>query len=48
MVTLTDSVKLFLFENHRDIIISLTFGHAELLTKEIWNEYIEWMKKDEK
>ena len=45
MVKLTDSLKEFLWKsNHREIIPLLMFGHVELLTDEIWEEYIEWTK----
>lgn len=47
MVKLTQSLTEYLEEYHRDIIVPLTFGHTELLTQEIWGEYIDWCQTDE-
>lgn len=47
MVKLTQSLSQWLFDNHRDKIALIMFGHTELLTDEMWNEYIEWCKTDE-
>ena len=47
MVKLTQSLKKYLENYHSDIIIPLTFGHTELLTQEIWGEYIDWCRTDE-
>ena len=47
MFKLTQSLKKYLENYHRDIIIPLTFGHTELLTQEIWGEYIDWCRTDE-
>lgn len=47
MVKLTQSLFEYLWRNHRDIIALIQFGHTELLTDEIWNNYIEWVKTDE-
>ena len=41
------SLKKYLENYHSDIIIPLTFGHTELLTQEIWGEYIDWCQTDE-
>ena len=47
MLKLTQSLKKYLENYHSDIIIPLTFGHTELLTQEIWEEYIDWCQTDE-
>ena len=47
MITLTQSFRHWLWENHRDIIGLIMFGHVELITEEMANEYIEWCKTDE-
>lgn len=47
MVRLTESLKQWLFMNHRDIIPLLLFGHVELFTEEMQKEYLEWCKTDE-
>lgn len=47
MVKLTQSLAHWLFVNHRDIIGLIMMGHIELLTEEMFHEYIEWCKTDE-
>lgn len=47
MVRLTQSLFMWLWENHKDIIHLIKFGHTELLTDEMCKEYIEWCKTDE-
>ena len=47
MIVLTTSLKQWLWENHRDIITPIVFGHTELFTEEMAKEYIEWCKTDE-
>ena len=49
MFKLTQSLKKYLENYHKDIIIPLTFGHTELLTQEIWGNIligVEQMKAD--
>ena len=47
MVKLTLSLQHFLFEKHPDIVALLLFGHLELFTEEIQEEYIAWCATDE-
>ena len=47
MVELTQSLRHWLWKNHRDIIGLIMFGHTELLTDEMWEQYIEWCKTDD-
>ena len=47
MVTLTQSLEHWLLENHKELIVPLMFGHVELFTEEIENEYLAWCKTDE-
>lgn len=47
MIKLTQSLNAWLFLNHPNVLPLITFGHAELLTEEMWEEYIEWCKTDE-
>ena len=47
MVRLTQSLQHWLWENHKDKFGLILFGHTELLTDEMWSEYIEWCKTDE-
>ena len=47
MVTLTQSLERWLLDNHKDKVALIMFGHTELLTDEMWAEYIEWCKTDE-
>ena len=47
MVRLTCSMKHWLWENHRDIIGLIMFGHLELFTEDMKKEYLEWCATDE-
>ena len=47
MVKLTQSLSHWLFVNHKDKIGLIMLGHTELLTNEMYNEYIEWCKTEE-
>lgn len=47
MVKLTQSLKQWLFENHPDKLSLIMFGHAELLTEEMYKEYLDWCQTDE-
>ena len=47
MVKLTQSLSHWLFENHRDIIHLIMLGHIELLTEEMYEEYLKWCQTDD-
>lgn len=47
MVTLTQSLEHWLFENHKEKIPLILLGHAELFTEEMNKEYIAWCSTDE-
>ena len=47
MVKLTQSLQHWLWENHRDIIHLVMLGHTELLTEEMYEEYLEWCLTDD-
>ena len=47
MVKLTQSLKQWLFENHSDKLPLIMFGHTELLTEEMYKEYLDWCQTDE-
>lgn len=47
MVKLTQSLKHWLFENHRDKLVSIMFGHVELFTPEMEREYLAWCQTDD-
>lgn len=47
MVKMTQSLYHWLWENHKDIIGLIMFGHTELLTDEMWRDYIEWCQTEE-
>lgn len=47
MVKLTQSLEHWLLENHPDIICLISFGHIELLTDEMYKQYIEWVKTED-
>lgn len=47
MVKLTQSLEHWLWINHRDLIPLLMFGHVELFTKEMQQEYLAWCQTEE-
>ena len=47
MVKMTQSLSYWIWENHRDIYGLLLFGHVELFTAEMQQEYLEWCKTEE-
>lgn len=47
MIKLTQSLEHWLWENHRDKIGLIMFGHIELLTDEMYKEYKAWCITDE-
>ena len=44
MVKLAQSLEHWLWENHRDIVGLIMFGHAELFTEEMRQVYLAWCK----
>ncbi len=47
MVKLTQSLERWLYVNHHDKLGLIMFGHTELMTEEMFKEYIEWCKTPE-
>ena len=47
MVELTQSLRKWLWDKHRDIVALIMLGHIELFTEEMQKEYIEWCMTDE-
>lgn len=47
MVKLTQSLSQWLFENHPDKLSLIMFGHLELLTDEMYEEYIAWCQTED-
>ena len=47
MVKLTQSLEHWLWENHKDKFPLILFGHTELFTEEMQEEYIAWCQTDE-
>lgn len=47
MVKLTQSLREWLWRNHRDIIHLILLGHTELLTEEMAKECIAWCKTED-
>lgn len=47
MIKLTQSLSHWLWENHRDLVGLIMLGHTELLTEEMWREYVEWCNTEE-
>jgi hypothetical protein len=47
MIKLTQSLEQWLWENHKDKLALILFGHVELFTEEMQKEYIAWCQTDE-
>lgn len=47
MVTLTQSMYMWLYTYHRDILVLVTMGHTELVTKDMLGAYLDWCKTEE-
>lgn len=47
MVKMTQSFSAWCLKFHRDIYTLLWFGHTELMTEELYKEYLEWVQTDE-
>lgn len=47
MIRMTKSFALWCFKYHKDIYSLLIFGHIELLTEDMYKEYLEWLHTDE-
>lgn len=47
MVTMTQSMEAWLWKYHRDLFVPLGFGHLELFTEELAQEYAEWCLTEE-
>ena len=46
-VKFTKSMKVWLIDNHKELIPLLMFGHLELFTEEMQKEYLEWCQTEE-
>lgn len=47
MVKLTQSLRHWLLENHKDIIGLIMLGHIELYTEEMQKEYLDWCQTED-
>lgn len=47
MVKLTMSMKEWLWRYHREVIHQVLFGHVEVITDEMYQEYLAWCTTDE-
>ncbi len=47
MVEMTQSFEHWMLENHKDIIGLVFLGHTELVTDEMYQEYLDWCKTEE-
>lgn len=47
MVKLTYSMQKWLWDNHRELIAPIMFGHIELFTPDMGKEYLAWCQTDE-
>ena len=47
MVKLTQSLKQWLWENHKEKLPLIMFGHTELFTEEMNKEYLAWCQTED-
>lgn len=47
MVKMTQSFSHWLFKNHRDKFGLVMLGHVELVTEEMYNEYLAWCQTED-
>ena len=47
MTRLTQSLSHWLWANHKDKVGLIMFGHPELLTEEMYEDYIKWCTTEE-
>lgn len=47
MVKMTKSFRHWLFKNYPKLYALILFGHVELLTEEMYQEYLDWCKTEE-
>lgn len=47
MIKLTRSLQRFLWQFYREKYALIAFGHTELLSDDMWQEYLSWCKTDE-
>lgn len=47
MPIFTQSMEVWLFAYHRDLAVPLMFGHLELFTEEMAEEYVDWCRSEE-
>lgn len=45
MVKFVGGLDKFLIEKYPKEFVLISFGHAELLTEEMWNEYLKWYEE---
>ena len=48
MVQLTQSLEYWLWSNgYREELALICLGHTELMTEEMWEEYLKWCQTEE-
>lgn len=47
MVRLTQSLSQWLWDNHKELIPLIMFGHVELFTDEMKQQYLAWCDMEE-
>lgn len=47
VVEMTKSFSAWCLKFHKDLLIPLMFGHIELLTEKLYEEYLDWVRTDE-
>ena len=47
MTKMTQSFSAWCLKFHRELYTPLMFGHVELLTNELYQEYLDWVQTDD-
>ena len=47
MIELTQSLRQWLWDNHKELLPLIIFGHVELFTEEMELAYLNWCATDE-
>lgn len=47
MIKFTQSFRKWLWDNHQDKFALILFGHTEMVTEEMYQEYLAWVQTDE-
>lgn len=46
-VFMTRNFRMFMYRYHREELVLLALGRKDVLTDEIWQEYLDWCQSEE-